>query len=211
MDLKQDKLRLNLQDLTSTYPVLGPLDNIDGFKETCICPVNNTGFRYILNEILVYNKKEGYSAVSVSTTNNIGEPWKYEKIILNPKEQNYSWVRGHISPCTLFSPNLISKDKLLYGIANGRERTKKINGKQIYGKFRPGLFLFNPKTGEIPWVDKKPLIEDPDATTITFASDFVQTEKDKGVLYCHVNDSFVRAYEIDAKELRKYLKMTIRF
>ena len=41
--------------------------------------------------------------------------------------------------------------------------------------------------------------------------DFVQTEKDKGVLYCHVNDSFVRAYEIDAKELRKYLKMTIRF
>ncbi len=201
----------SLENLTSTNPILGPLSGIDGFKETCISPFEFNGKKYILNEILVYNKNEDYSAVSLSTAKNIGKSWNYEKIILNSKEQNYSWIKGHASPCTLFSPNLISKNELLCGIVNGRETTKKIDGKQIYGKFRPGLFLFNPKTGEIPWVDSKPLFEDPDATTITFASEFVQTGKDKGILYCHVNDSFVRAYEIDAKELEKYLKSKVRF
>ena len=87
---------------------------------------------------------------------------------------------------------------------------KILEGKKVYGKFRPGLFLFNPKTGEIPWVSPNPLFEDPKARTITFASDFLQISKHEGILYCHVNDSFVRAYEIDAKELKRYLKEKVK-
>ena len=49
-------------------------------------------------------------------------------------------------------------------------------------------------------------LEDPDAKNITFASDFVQ---DKKILYAHVDDSFIRAYEIDAKELKKLLPKKI--
>jgi len=65
--------------------------------------------------------------------------------------------------------------------------------------------FFNPKTEEISWVSEEPLFEDPDATTITFASDFIQTSKNFGILYCHVNDSFVRGYKVNLKGLRKLL------
>lgn len=99
----------------------------------------------------------------------------------------------------------VKHKNFIVGILNGREPANLINENKVYGKFRPGLFLFNPKTGEIPWVDSNYLFEDPDATTITFVSDFLQIEKDKGLLYCHVNDSFVRAYEIDIKDLKRYL------
>ena len=73
------------------------------------------------------------------------------------------------------------------------------------GDFAPGLALFNPKTGEIPWISSQPLFKDPKATTITFASEFLEINKEEGILYCHPNDSFVRAYKIKASALRKLL------
>ena len=56
-----------------------------------------------------------------------------------------------------------------------------INNKKVFGRFMPGLILFNPKTGSIPYISSEPLFEDPDATTITFASDFIQLNKNKAL------------------------------
>mgnify|MGYP006883582331 CR=1 FL=1 len=88
---------------------------------------------------------------------------------------------------------------------NGREVKKIVNKEKIYGKFCPGLIIYNPETGKIPWIAPECLFEDPDARTITFSSDFLRTEKQSGILYAHVNDSFIRAYKIDANELKKLL------
>ena len=81
----------------------------------------------------------------------------------------------------------------------------KRGAKKIYGDFLPGIALYNSETGEIPWVADKPLFKDPKATTITFASDFIQTSKTEGILYAHPNDSFVRAYRLNALKLRSLL------
>lgn len=136
--------------------------------------------------------------------------WEYLKIALNPKAMDYRWCQGELSPCCFLPRDFASYNKFLVGIINGRETSKIINNEKVFGEFRPGLILFNPETGEIPWISKEPLFEDPNARTITFASDFIQTKKDEGILYAHVNDSFVRAYKINAKELKKYIKENIK-
>jgi len=87
---------------------------------------------------------------------------------------------------------------------------KRVRGKLTYGDFKIGLCLFDPKTGKIPWISEKPLIEDPNAKHITFASDFLRTSRDQGLLYAHVDDSFIRAYRLNAKELKQYLPQSIK-
>ena len=81
--------------------------------------------------------------------------------------------------------------------------------KKVYGKFRVGLMLFDPETGEIPWISEKPLIEDPNAKNITFASDFIETGEKEGILYAHVDDSFIRAYKINVDGLRDFLPKNV--
>jgi len=197
-----------LDNLKATDPVLGPLKkDIDGFKESCIIKTKNKEKLLGLNEILLFGGMEkGVSAVSLSTINKLDKNWKPVKIILDPREMKYPWIMGHASPCCLLP---ITHKNHLVGIVNGREKSIKKKNKTFYKKFRPGLFLFDPKTKEIPWVSPEPLIEDPKATTITFASDFVPLNKDQGLLYAHVNDSFIRAYKINLKELKKLLPKKI--
>lgn len=186
----------DLENLEATMPVLSPIGKkIRGFKEVSIGPKGIN-----LTEMQIHIGKKDFSAIGAVKNN--GGVWKYLDIVLDPRKLKYSWCKGETSPCVLLN---IKKENLVVGIINGREVEKKINGKRIYGKFRPGLILFNPKTGKIPWVSKIPLLEDPDATTITFASDFMKINKNKGILYAHVNDSFIRAYEIKLDELRKFL------
>jgi len=196
----------SLEGLKGTDPLLGPINkDICGFKEIAISPRN-----FHLSEMGIIknqNKTEDVSVISLIKSKNLKDNWNFEKIILDPKKLKYNWVMGDLSPCC-FLP--IQIKRLLVGIINGRAPSKKIRDKLNYGKFRPGLILFNSKTGRIPWVSLEPLFEDPDATTITFASDFVKRGKDKGLLYCHVNDSFVRAYEVDLKELRKYVEKNLK-
>jgi hypothetical protein len=203
----------SLDSLKATKPVLNPNEKeIDGFKESCFSPVKSKNNKLVLNEIMVFpglDKGMGFSAVSLSLVKKPGKPWKCIKIVLNPKKMKYSWIKGHASPCRIFSPDLIVHKDLLVGIINGREPTKIVKGKKIYKKFRPGLFLFNPKTGEIPWISPKPLIEDPKATTITFASEVVPLNKQEIIIYAHPNDSFVRAYKINLGELKKLLPKNI--
>ena len=153
----------------------------------------------------MWNPYEGVSAISVSLAKDMSKPWKYLRTAFDPRKTDYSWIAGHASPCAILPKDFVSRKDLLVCIVNGREKTKTVSGQRVYGKFRPGLVLFNPRTGEIPWVSSEPLFEDIDARTITFASDFLRTDDKEGILYAHVNDSFVRAYKLNALELLKLL------
>jgi hypothetical protein len=198
----------SLNQLTATQPALSPIlnKNICGFKETDIPLRTSSKILFTLNEIVIFKNNNQISAISLSKANNFSKPWKFKKIILHPKKMKYKWCQGELSPCCFLPKDFLNYDGLLVGIINGREPKKILNKKEVYGKFRPGLILFNTKTGEIPWISKEPLFEDPDARTITFTSDFIQTKSDEGILYAHVNDSFVRAYRINKEELKKYIE-----
>ncbi|MFH1376552.1 MAG: hypothetical protein ABIH25_02855 [Candidatus Woesearchaeota archaeon] len=191
----------SLDNLKATKPVLSPTKNFRGFKELAFSPYKIKNKRICLNESQIIRKNEEIQLIVSTISAKFGKPWKPFKIVLEPAKAKYKWIQGHASPCKIFPTKFINHKGLLVGIINGREKNK---GKK-YGKFRPGLILFNPKTGEIPWVSPKPLFEDPKARTITFASDLIQINKDEIILYCHVNDSFVRAYKINKKAIEKLI------
>lgn len=197
----------NLEQLTATKPVLGRVDNkIVGFKEICPSPIVNNGERFVLAETFVDRDGERkYSAISVSKARNLSKKWEYKKLVHDPEKESKYWCRGHSSPCRIFDPALLSSGKYLVGIMNGRETTEEIEGKKHYRKFRPGLFLFDAKSGDIVWVDNEPLLEDPIATTITFASELVCLNKKEAILYAHPNDSFVRAYKLNLQKIKERL------
>lgn len=199
----------SLENLTATMPVLSPkLKNNKiqpGFKELALSPIIINNEKYVLNE---YYLGKALS-VSISKFTDYNKRWKFIKEILIPNKIKRSWANYELSPCKFFHPDFIThkiNDKnYLVGIMNGKENPIIIINKKIFGKFRPGLFLFDPGNLEIPWLSPKPLLEDPVATTITFASDFIQTSSNSGILYAHPNDSFVRSYKINKKELIKLL------
>lgn len=186
----------SLDKLKATKPV------ISNNKEIAISPLKNKGYRYILAESWQSNPEEGISLLKAKDMN---KNWKFIKLAFNPKRHSHPWCAGYASPCRIIDPSIIGLNNFLLGICTGNSGEYFKKGIKYRGDFKPGLFLFNPKTGEIPWISPKPLIEDPKATTITFASDFLQLNKREGLLYAHVNDSFVRAYKIKFKELRKFL------
>ena len=88
---------------------------------------------------------------------------------------------------------------------NGREANRSMDGKMAYGVFSVGLFIYDYERGKIDWVSPEPFIRDSNAKTITFASQFVEQEKGNGILYAHVDDSFVRAYTLNAAEMKSLL------
>jgi hypothetical protein len=196
----------NLTQLNMNKPVLGPIgDDIFGFKEVCACDEEKDGKKFYLTEMGVGRQNRHVSVISSVQVDSGKKEWVFDKIVADPDKLKIDWCGGHLSPCTLFSRTFLDYGVLRVGILNGREKEKTVDGKKIYGKFRPGLFLFNPVTGEIPWISKEPLFEDPGATTITFASDFLQTGDKEGLLYCHVNDSFIRAYKLRADKIKELL------
>lgn len=195
-----------LDNLITTPPVLSPIKGFRGFKEVSISIINKKNYRINLTEAILFRKDYEVSAISAVKSIDMSKTWEPLRIALDPKKMKYKWCNGHLSSCCFLSKDFIHHNGLLVGIVNGREPEKIIDGQKVYGKFRPGLILFNPETGEIPWVSPEPLFEDPDAVTITFASDFLKTKKGEGILYAHVNDSFVRAYKVDLKELKRYIE-----
>jgi len=74
-----------------------------------------------------------------------------------------------------------------------------------YKMFSVGLFIYDIEVGKIDWVSPEPLIQDSEAKTITFASQFVETNNGEGILYAHVDDSFVRAYTLKAEDIKSLL------
>jgi len=197
----------SLEQLTATMPVLGKVNNeITGFKEICFPPIIHNGGRLVLAETFVDRGKERkYSAISVSKTKNPSDEWSYIRLVHDPEKESRSWCSEHSSPCRIFNPTIIKYKEYLVGIINGREQTEEINGKKHYKKFRPGLFLFDGESGDIVWIDEEPLLEDPIATTITFASELIPLNKKEAILYAHPNDSFVRAYKLNLEKIKERL------
>jgi len=210
---KTKKMKINLghaegKDLDSlemNMPVL--VDNgIESAKEVSIAPPNQKGFRYNLIESRDYRNNITYSVIKAAIAKEMGKTWKYGETVFHPAEHNIPWIGGHASPGPLFSKSFIdlSKGRLL-GILNGREENQIIAGKTKYGTFSIGLFIYDYENGKIDWVSPKPFIQDSEAVTITFASQFIETKPGEGILYAHVDDSFVRAYTLKAEFIKPLL------
>lgn len=200
----------NLRSLTATPPILSPIgEEMRGFKEVAISPASSNGSRMNLAEAYIKeNGKIGRSVIATFEASNMSRPWRYVRTSADPKLMDYDWCAGHLSPSSILPKDFINVRGLLVGVINGREREEERNGIK-FGKFRVGLCLYDSQAGIIPWISKDPLFEDPAAKTITFASDFLRTGEDEGILYAHVDDSFVRVYRINAKELKQHLPQTI--
>ncbi len=194
----------DMDSLEMTEPVLmGPLL---WAKEISIAPLNSKGFRYNLIESKDRQPGMSYSTTRVAIVKNMGGPWEFGEVAFHPKDHNMPWIAKDASPGPLFSPDFINigAGKRL-GVINGREIPEKINDKIMNKIFSVGLFVYDYENGKIEWVSPEPLIRDSEARTITFASQFVETAKGEGILYAHVDDSFVRAYTLKAEDLKSIL------
>ena len=197
----------SLTSLKMTPPLLSPVAQKHyGAKEVSIAPQNKDGVRINLVESSDKIRKVSYSVIRLAYANKMNQPWKFGKIALHPKKDGFGWCAGHMSPGPLFPKDYIDvgKNRRL-GILNGRDKNKVINNKIHYRTFSVGLMIYNYEKGEVEWVSKKPLIIDPDAETITFASEFILDKNGCGIIFAHVDDSFIRAYKINKAELNKFL------
>lgn len=197
----------DLESLKMTDPVLPFSEvNFGRAKELSLAPVNSKGVR--LNLVESKDRIDGvsYSTVRVAKSKGFGPPWKQEKTIFHPKFDGYPWCAGHASPGPLLPKEFINHgENHLVGFFNGREVDRRVGDKTKHGMFSVGLFVYDFENGKIEWVSPKPLIVDSQANTITFASCFVQTKPGEGILYAHVDDSFVRAYTLYASGLKSLL------
>lgn len=196
----------DLDSLEMTMPVL--MDNIENSaKEVSIAPVNSKGFRFNLIESRDRQPETTYSVIKVAIAKDMGKSWEYGETAFHPKEHNIPWIGGHASPGPLLPKSFIDigEGKLL-GIINGREENQKQeDGKTKYGMFSVGLFIYDYENGKIEWVSPESFIQDSEAITITFASQFVETKQGEGILYAHVDDSFVRAYTLKNDLIKQFL------
>lgn len=195
----------NIDSLEMTMPVLSP-DEIGGAKELSVAPLNSKGFRYNLVESSKDEDDFGYSVVRVAIAHDMSKDWEFGDIIFHPKKENIPWIAGHASPGPLLPESFlfVGEGKRL-GILNGREANVSREEKIHYGMFSIGLFIYDYEHGKIDWVSPEPLIRDTEAQTITFASQFVETKPGEGILYAHVDDSFVRSYVLNAEILKSLL------
>ncbi len=195
----------DLNSLEMTMPVLmGEIHK--AAKELSIAPLNKHGFRFNLVESSIKEEDFTYSTVRIAIAKDMGTAWKFGETVFHPKEQNIPWIGGHASPGPLFPKSFIDvgEGKLL-GVINGREANQLVGGEIKYGMFSVGLFIYDYEHGTIDWVSPEPFIQDSEARTITFASQFVEQGKGSGILYAHVDDSFVRAYTLNAEEIKQLL------
>lgn len=176
-------------------------------KEVSIAPLNSKGFRYNLIESRDRRPEQRYSIVKVAIVHDMGKDWDYGDTVFHPADHNLPWIAGHASPGPLLPQSFIDigEGKML-GIMNGCEADQKLSDGRIkYGTFSIGLFIYDYENGKIEWVSSKPIIQDNEAIRITFASQFVVTNPGEGILYAHVDDSFVRSYHLNAEEIKKLL------
>lgn len=195
----------DMDHLEMTEPAL-VADSVGSAKELSVAPANKNGVRLNLVESSKRESDFNYSVVRVAVAERMELPWRFGDIVFHPKEHNLPWIGGHASPGPLLPKEFIDLggSKLL-GIMNGREANRKAGEKTIYGVFSVGLFVYDYENGLIEWVSPEPLIIDSEAKIITFASQFVPTGKGKGILYAHIDDSFVRAYSLQSDWLRRKL------
>ncbi len=188
-------------------------------KEVSVAPVNRSGIRLnlvesgnrrkdLFYETSKYEKDTSFSTVRIARARDMGKPWQLGEVIFHPADHKIRWIAEHASPGPLLPRSFIDvgADKLL-GIMNGREASSlDAAGKPVrYGMFSVGLFIYDYENGKIDWISPEPFIQDSEAKTITFASHFVETKSGEGILYAHVDDSFIRAYTLHAESVRTLL------
>lgn len=198
----------NLHSLVMTKPVLtSKAPKYASAKEVSIAPINSKGIRYNLFESSQKHGETYFSTVRVAIAHDLGKPWKYSKVVLDPYLSKNKWIGGHASPGPLLPKTFIDLGpNLMLGIMNGCEKNKIVKGVNVHGgHFTVGLFIYDYEHGEIKWVSKKPFLIDSEAKRITFASQFIETKSGEGLLYAHVDDSFVRTYTLKADLIKAIL------
>lgn len=195
----------SLNSLEMTEPVLSaPQVGTSRAKELSLAPVNAKGVR--LNLIESKDKVGGvsYSTVRIAIAKDFGPEWELGGTVFHPKDDGFTWCAGHASPGPMLPPEFVEVGKnRRVGLMNGREVNTLVGGKTKYGVFSVGLFVYDFEKGKIDWVSAEPLIIDSEAEIITFASHFVQTKPNEGILYAHVDDSFIRAYTLYASGIKE--------
>ncbi len=176
-------------------------------KEVSLVPAASDGiYRHLIESSSPGTEFTAYSTVRVAKAKDFYTPWEYGDTIFHPAERNLSWAGGHASPGPFLPQSFISVgEHSLVGFMNGREHDRVKDEQVVFGRFSVGLCIYDYEHGELSWVSETPVIEDEDAKTITFSSQFVQTGDDSGILYAHIDDSFVRAYRITAQGLKGLL------
>lgn len=184
----------DIDSLEMTIPALMQ-DTLGGAKEVSIAPINKKGVRY--------NLVESAHGTRMAIAKDMGEPWTFGDFAFDPKNHDIPWIGKDASPGPMFSREFIDlgEGKRL-GIINGREKDEKIGDKVAYKIFSVGLFIYNYEEGKIEWVSSEPFIRDSEAKIITFASQLVEHGDGTATLYAHVDDSFVRAYTLNAEAIK---------
>ncbi len=197
----------DLNSLEMTLPALQADESgKNTAKEVSIAPLNSKGVRFNLFESSSVVSNTWYSTIRIAVAEDMNGSWQFGETIFHPKKEGVVWAGGHASPGPLFSKEFIDVGygKLL-GVMNGREANKQVGEKTKYGTFSVGLFIYDYENGRIDWVSPEPFIQDSEAKTITFASQFVETGAGEGVLYAHIDDSFVRAYSLNVSGIQSLL------
>lgn len=201
----------DIESLRMTEPVLSPVPGEHaGAKEVAIVPAAADGRRRHLVESNDVVDGRGYSVVRSVVAEDFTGPWEYGDLLLHPARDGKPWCAGHVSPGPLLPKTFINPgDGKLVGLLNGRAADRPADadstGRPDLGEFTVGLLIYDYERGEIEWFGDEPLFADPDARTITFASAFRQTGPGRGLLYAHVDDSYVRAYVVNAPGLAAHL------
>lgn len=200
----------DIDSLSMTLPILPAEKKTNATaKEVAISPKNKRGIRYNLVESSSTVNKVGYSTVRIAIAESMGETWKFGKVAFHPYDHNIPWIAGHASPGPFLPKTFIDPgESKIVGIINGREANTILRNKAVkYGMFSVGLYIYDYEKGIIDWVSKEPFLIDSEAKTITFASQFVETSNGEGILYAHVDDSFVRAYTLYAHKIKTLLPL----
>jgi len=197
----------DLASLTMTDPVLRPASGVhDGAKEVAIAPRTSDGTRYNVVESSDRTGDTTYSVLRTAIAPDLRGPWEYGDLVLHPAHDGHDWCAGHVSPGPFLPREFVDVgENRLVGLLNGREANRVVDGDIAYGEFAIGLMVYDYQNGAVEWISGEPLVRDPDARSITFASAFRQTDANRGVIYAHVDDSYVRAYLVDADSLVSYL------
>lgn len=195
----------SLDALCMTEPVLAHPE--ESAKEVMLVPKASDGvYRHLIESSAPGTEFSAYSTVRVAKGRAFGAPWEFGETILHPGHAGIPWVGGHASPGPFMPRSFIDLGEgKVVGFLNGREHDRVHDEQLVFGMFSVGLFIYDYEHGELCWTAPLPLIEDADAKTITFASQFIETGKGEGILYAHIDDSFVRAYRIHAEGIRAML------
>jgi hypothetical protein len=193
----------DLRSLTMTEPVLGPNPGVHGgAKEPVVAPPSADENRHNLVESNDSIGDTTFSVLRTAVAESPGEPWTYGDLVFHPARDGYEWCAGHASPGPFLPQSFVDVGAgKRVCLLNGREANREEGETVSFGTFAVGLLIYDYESGSVEWVSEEPLIRDPAARTITFASAFRQIDENRGAVYAHVDDSYVRVYHLDANAL----------